>query len=115
METLNNLAVTYVAAGKYSDAEGLYKRALAITEKLLGTNINVAQICYKLADVYRAQNKYGEAEGIYKRALAITEQTLGANHRDMTYPLNGLANLYRIQGRSGEAEVLLKRASTLPN
>ena len=75
----------------------------------------MAQICYKLADVYRAQNKYGEAEGLYKRALAITEQTLGANHRDMTYPLNGLANLYRIQGRSGEAEVLLKRASTLPN
>ena len=35
---LNNLANVYSAQGKYSDAEGLYKRALAIREKALGAN-----------------------------------------------------------------------------
>ena len=35
---LNNLANVYSAQGKYSDAEGLYKRALAIRETALGAN-----------------------------------------------------------------------------
>src|SRR5271166_2817259 len=33
---LNNLAKVYKEQGKYADAEGLYKRALAIFEKTLG-------------------------------------------------------------------------------
>ena len=36
--TLNNLAVVYTAQGRYADAEGLYKRALAIKEKALGAD-----------------------------------------------------------------------------
>ena len=32
-QTLNNLAIVYRAQGKYTEAEGLYKRALAIREK----------------------------------------------------------------------------------
>ena len=36
-KTLNNLAVVY-RQGKYADAEGLYKRALAIKEKALGAS-----------------------------------------------------------------------------
>ena len=37
-ETLNNLARVYQAQGKYREAEGLYKRALAIKEQALGAN-----------------------------------------------------------------------------
>ena len=33
---LNNLGVLYDAQGKYSEAEPLFKRALAIDEKALG-------------------------------------------------------------------------------
>jgi tetratricopeptide (TPR) repeat protein len=33
---LNNLAALYDAQGRYGEAEPLYKRALAITEKALG-------------------------------------------------------------------------------
>jgi ribosomal protein S7 len=36
--TLNKLANVYLAQGKYSEAEGIYKRALAIREKALGAN-----------------------------------------------------------------------------
>ena len=34
--TLNNLALLYDAQGRYTEAEPLYKRALAIREKALG-------------------------------------------------------------------------------
>src|SRR6476660_8019771 len=35
---LNKLAIVVQAQGKYGEAEGLYKRALAIREKTLGAN-----------------------------------------------------------------------------
>ena len=35
---LNKLAIVYWRQGKYSEAEGLHKRALAIREKALGAN-----------------------------------------------------------------------------
>lgn len=35
-DTINNLALVYQAQGKYSEAEGLIKRALVIREKAVG-------------------------------------------------------------------------------
>ena len=35
-QSLNNLAVLYQAQGHYAEAEPLYKRSLAIREKVLG-------------------------------------------------------------------------------
>src|SRR5262249_33615433 len=63
---LNNLATMYQAQGKYGEAEGLYRRALAIEEKALGpSHPDVASALNNLATVYRYQGKYGEAEGFY--------------------------------------------------
>ena len=93
------------------EAEGLYKRALAIREKALGANHpDVGQTLNNLASVYRAQGKYSEAEGLYKRALAIREKALGANHPDVGQTLTNLAIVYRAQGKYSEAEGLYKRA-----
>jgi tetratricopeptide (TPR) repeat protein len=81
--------------GKYSEAEGLYKRALAIRETALGANHpDVAQTLNNLALVYADQSKHGEAEALYKRALAIRETALGANHLDVAWTLNNLALVY---------------------
>ena len=98
--------------GKYTEAEGLFKRALAIREKALGANHpDVGQSLNNLANVYRAQGKYSEAEGLYKRALAIREKALGANHPDVGQTLNNLANVYRAQGKySGGGGALQARA-----
>jgi Tetratricopeptide repeat len=49
-QSLNNLANVYWMQGKYSEAEGLYKRALVIREKALGaTHPDVGQspTCFK--------------------------------------------------------------------
>src|SRR6266699_1779792 len=102
---LNKLGIVVQAQGKYSEAEGLFKRALVIREKALGANHpDVGQTLNNLANVYRAQGKYSEAEGLLKRALVIREQALGASHPDVGHSLNGLALVYLDQGKYSEAE-----------
>src|SRR5262249_8983863 len=59
---LHNLAYVYSAQGKYSEAEGLYQRALTIREKVLGaSHPDVGQTLNNLAIVYSRQGKYSEA------------------------------------------------------
>jgi tetratricopeptide (TPR) repeat protein len=71
----------FQAQGKYSEAEGLYKRALVIREKVLGANHpDVGQTLNNLALVYVAQAKYTEAAGLFERALAIRGKALVARH-----------------------------------
>src|SRR5215475_10689847 len=95
---LNKLGIVYWKQGKYSEAEGLHKRALAIREKALGANHrDVGQTLHNLALVYADQRKYGGAEERYKRALAVREQALGGSHPDVGQTLNNLGNVYRDQ------------------
>ena len=101
---LTNLASVYASQGKYGEAEGLYRRALAIREQALGANHpEVANSLDGLASVYQMQGKYGEAEGVYTRALAIKEKALGASHPDVAKTLNNLALLQSRRGDIGKA------------
>ena len=91
-QTLHNRALASWSQGNYSEAEGLYKRALATREQALGANHpDVAQTLHNLGLVHGAQRKNSEAEELYKRALAIREKTLGASHLDVAWTLNNLA------------------------
>jgi tetratricopeptide (TPR) repeat protein len=84
----------YKNQGKYSEAEPLYKRALAIKEEKLGhDHPDTATSLNNLAALYKNQGKYSEAEPLYKRALAIREQKLGHNHPDTVNTRNGLFSL----------------------
>ena len=70
--SLNNLAALYQTQGQYAEAEPLYKRALAISEKALGPDHpDVATSLNNLAELYHAQGQYAQAEPLYKRSLAI--------------------------------------------
>ena len=73
---LNKLGIAFQLQSKYTEAEGLFKRALTIREKVLGANhSDVGQTLNNLALVYGAQAKYTEAAGLFERALAITSVT----------------------------------------
>ncbi|MFH1220671.1 MAG: CHAT domain-containing tetratricopeptide repeat protein [Candidatus Eisenbacteria bacterium] len=107
----NILASLYYVQGRYSEAEPLYKHALAIFEKVLGPDHpNVAHCLNNLAVLYYAQSRYSEAQPLYKRALAIFDEALGPEHPDVAGSLNNLASLYRDQGRYSEAEPLYERS-----
>ncbi|MDB9506568.1 CHAT domain-containing protein, partial [Microcystis aeruginosa CS-338/01] len=110
-QSLNNLAALYRVQGRYSEAEPLYKQALAIRKQQLGDNHpDTAQSLNNLAALYRVQGRYSEAEPLYKQALAIRKQQLGDNHPDTATSLNNLAVFYQSQGRYKEAELLYKQA-----
>ena len=107
---LINLAHVYQSQSNYGEAEGLYRRALTITEKALGENHpDVAMALNNLAAVYSQQGKYAEAEGLFKRALAIREKVLGTDHPRVAQTRENLATLYAAQGKYADAERLYKR------
>ena len=106
-----NLARQYATQGKYKEAESLYKRALAASQKTLGPDHpNIAIILNDLAGLYRDQGKYTESVPLYQRALAIQEQVLGPEHPNTVQSLNNLAGLYRDQGNYEQALPLYQRA-----
>jgi tetratricopeptide (TPR) repeat protein len=64
---LNKRAIELDNAGRYSDAEPLYKSALAMREKTLGPDHpDVAVSLNNVAVLYRRQGRYAEAEPLFK-------------------------------------------------
>ncbi len=70
--SLNNLASLYHAQGKHTEAEPLYRRALAIWEKALGPeHPHVAQSLENYAVLLRKTGRDIEAAKLEARAKAI--------------------------------------------
>jgi tetratricopeptide (TPR) repeat protein len=66
---LADLAALYRAQGRYSDAEGLYTRALTIQRNALGAgHPDVIRTTRELAQVYRAEGRVNEADDLLRRA-----------------------------------------------
>jgi len=108
---LTNLGLVLKAEAKFSEAESLHNRALAIDEKSLGPDhTDVAHILSNLAELYIDQGKYAKAEQLYFRALAIDEKSLGPDQPDSAKVRAYLAAFYFVQGKPNEAEASLKQA-----
>ena len=105
---LNNLAQLYSEVGRDAEAEPLYKRAIAIMEKVGSSDI--APELTNLAALYQRQGRYDEAEPLFKRALALWERAHGPSHPDVGKALNNLATVYEREDRHADAEPLLRRA-----
>ena len=110
--SLVDLARVYDAQGQTTDADRLYKRALAIAEKDAGKgDPELAAIIESLADRALAQGKPADAERLYKRALAIWEKALGKSHPMLVTIMEHYAAVLRDSGRTAEAVKLEKRAA----
>ena len=109
---LLNEAGTYCfERAQYAEAELLFKRTLAIRERVLGAeHPDVAMSLNNLAALYDQQGRYSEAEPLFNGALSIRERILGWDHLDVALILNNLAALYDSQGRYPEAEPLYERS-----
>jgi tetratricopeptide (TPR) repeat protein len=111
---LNTLATVYVAQQKYDEAEGLYRRAIAIREKVLGDDHPaVAHTLTNLSLVYSLQRKFSEAEGVLRRAVKIQEKSLGENDATVATTLGLLASACLAQGKRQEADALHERAMSI--
>ncbi|MGA7711194.1 MAG: tetratricopeptide repeat protein [Rhizomicrobium sp.] len=101
---------------KNTEAETLYRRALAIDEQRLGPDHpEVAAYLNKLASILRDSNRLPEAEALFRRALAIDERSFGPAHPAVATDLNNLAGLLRDTNRVAEAEPLYRRSLATAN
>jgi tetratricopeptide (TPR) repeat protein len=73
---LGNLGLIYLDEGRYRDAEGAFRRSLAVFEHAPGEEADVAHTLDNLANAFEAQGRYPEAEDLFKRSLAIKERLL---------------------------------------
>jgi tetratricopeptide (TPR) repeat protein len=95
----------YSAQSKYTEAESLFKPALAIYKQQLGLqHPYTAQCLNDLAELYSSQGKYIEAEPLFKQALVIREQQLGSQHPDTVATSESYARLQ--QKMACEVEVI---------
>jgi CHAT domain-containing protein len=107
----NNLAVNLDAQGKSTEAEPLYRQALAIRLKALGENHpQTARSYNNVALNLNAQGKSAQAEPLYHKALAICLKALGENHPQTARGYNNVASNLNAQGKSAQAEPLYHKA-----
>ena len=110
------LADFYRTGAKYTEAEAMAKRALAIREKALepgadpDAELDVAVCCDALAQICLAWDKPDQAELFYDRSLPLAEKVAGAGSPDLTPRLMGLAQALRAQKKYAAAEAQYKRA-----
>jgi len=108
--SLNGLASVYMAVADYKEAEPLYKRALAITEKQPDNQRQLAIAQNNLAELYRTMGHFTDAEPLFKKALELDKSSLGSEHPRVAIRLNNLAELYRQMGDYAKAIELLEIA-----
>lgn len=110
----NHLGINLHAQGVSNEAQKLHEHALAIRERVMGTNHpDTANSLNSLASLLYAQGMFADAQPLLERALAICEQVRGASHPETVICLNNLATLLRAQGSFAKARPLLERALTI--
>ncbi len=98
-------------AGRFSEAEPLYREALELLEKSHGEEHSDIAICLQnLADCYYALRKYADAIPHLRRLLIIKEKHLGVSHPDVAAVLFKLAKAYEKTGKPRESESFYRRA-----
>jgi len=104
----------FLKSGKYSQAEPLYRRILAIQEKENGSNHkDVSNSLAKLAFLFRELGNYSESVQLYRRSLAIIEKTLEVEPSEVATALNSLAMMLGMSGNYTEALQHIRRSLTI--
>lgn len=107
----NALGEHLSTTGDFEGARPYSERALAIAEKVLGTDHpNTATSLNNLGELLRKQGDLAGARSYHERALAIREKVLGAEHPDTTRSLNHLGALLPSHQELAEARPYYEQA-----
>ncbi|MGW3914917.1 tetratricopeptide repeat protein [Streptomyces sp. NPDC005070] len=99
LQSRNNLASAYYAAGDLGRAIPLLEAVLAQCEKVLGdTHPNTLTSRNNLAGAYRAAGDLERAIPLHEAVLAQCEKVLGDTHPNTLTSRNNLANTYQSAG-----------------
>ena len=109
--SINGLALVYMAQKKYELAEPLHKESLKIRENIFGKkHPDVAVGLNNLGGIYQVKKQHREATHFFKRALNINKKALGVKHSSTAITLNNLGGAYRDMGEFKKAKPLLKQS-----
>jgi CHAT domain-containing protein/tetratricopeptide (TPR) repeat protein len=107
---LRGLADVHYSQRRFTEAEPLLRRALAITEKMFPDHPWNGEVLLTLANVKRGLGQYAEAKPLYERTVAIREKYLGPDHLEFAEVLRDLAELHLASGDVNEALASSRRA-----
>jgi len=108
---LKHMGYYWQGLARWSEAEPLVRRALAIDEHSFGSDHpEVAGDLTNLGQLLHDTNRLAEAEPLMRRALVIEENSFGRDHPNITTILSNLAWLLQATNRLAEAEPLMRRA-----
>jgi len=109
---LTHLARLDMRLGAFDDAEGFWKRLLALKEKSAGKeSMQAAAVLMQLSTVNRYQRRYAEAETIAEKALGIVKAKQPDSKEIVPYLIN-LSSIYLDRNRFDAAENMAKSAIT---
>lgn len=115
-EQLSAQVVKLYQSGKFDEALALAERALALREKVLGTeHALIAAALRNLAEVQLAKKKNREAEATYDRYLSIYGKVLGENHSNFISALERYVCLLVGVNRRDKALEIQKRLYKIDN
>ena len=111
-ELLDRVASYFHRHAAYSQAAQLFGNALAMREKVLGSeHPDTATSLHNIALLLHDQGDYAGARPLHRRALKIREKALGPEHPDTASSLHNLASLLHDQRIDlAEARSLQERA-----
>jgi eukaryotic-like serine/threonine-protein kinase len=110
----STIGYVYYDLGQYTNAEAMFRVALAVRKKLLGNeHPAVAASLGGLASMLWAQGKFAEAETLYREALAMNRKLLGSEHPSVALSLNNVGLALWREGKLAEAEAMHREALAL--
>ncbi len=98
-----NLANIYKFEKKYDQAESLYKTAIWMKERKLGTHPDLAHLKKGLAQLYMEMGRNDEVEKLLKEAYSIDKRKLGEKNPATISIKQELANFYRFTNDNSKA------------
>ncbi len=96
--------------GRLSEAEPLYKRAIAIREVSAPISPDYSDSLSGLAEVLKRLGRDADAEPHLKRCISVRKQVHGRNHLRVIKPIESLAGSYLALGKYDQAEPLIREA-----
>jgi tetratricopeptide (TPR) repeat protein len=105
------MSTVYCAQGNYAEAERVYRQALEIRRRVLGSvHPDTLATLSNLGSMYQRQRRYALAETYAAQSLAERRRALGSEHPDTIVSVADLALAYVSAGKFVQAEPLAREA-----
>jgi tetratricopeptide (TPR) repeat protein len=110
---LDKLARCLIKAGKYQQAEDLYKRAQTFWTNEPAKHGNEARALFALGSLYVDEKKYDQAEPVLGRALEVAQEVNGPDSIQLVPYLQKYAFTLYYLGRRPERDEFVSRANSI--